>query len=179
MFAGMLDDAVGHIVTVVEVLATPVVAFIQPLIAFRLNRIGAIGNALLHESHNIRLCSQVVASVFSGIARLLAIHHVSDVVHRAGGVNDIGLEAAGLGGGLEARVLVVGKILGHGDKFSADIVPLFEDRIGHIGGGAGGGLLRFLCAGWCTGTTSKENSQEKRELLHAVSPLDEPPREGG
>src|SRR5271168_5391107 len=114
VFAGMLDEAVGEVGDVQLLFGVGLGEdFAHALVAFGFDDGGAVFDGLFHEGDNVGLGFQVVALGVVGIARLLALRGIGEVVHGRGDVQQLANERAGIGIGLVV-VFGFGKILGDG-----------------------------------------------------------------
>src|SRR5271154_2659217 len=128
VFAGVFDEAVGEVVQAEERGRANGHLFFQSFVALGFDDVRAVGNAFLDESHDLRLGFQFVALRIIAVPGLLSERGVSKKVHRRRGVQDVG----GKRSRLRRRfvlVLVLRKILRHGNQFAPYIIPLIQDSL--------------------------------------------------
>src|SRR5205085_4298244 len=123
VFATMLNEAIGHVANPELLMREGVNDEIgHTLVAFGLDRGGAIGKGFLHERDHVGLGLVLIAfGIFAGW-RLLAHYRIGEVVVGSCRVQQLLGEAALGGCGLHV-VLVFGKVFGHSGELAADIVP--------------------------------------------------------
>src|SRR5580692_1957096 len=147
VLSGMLDETVCHVGYADLLIAVGIRYQVgHALVARCLDGGRTVGKRLLHKSNYLRLGFVLVTlRIFQG-GRFLTQYRAGEEIIRAGSVEELLCEAALCWSGFEV-VLVLGKILCHGDQFPSNVVPRIKHSLRWAERRLGRGIFLgdFLC----------------------------------